>query len=182
MKRLRAALAAGSLLAAGGVPATAQAGDSVPAERLAARRWFSDAKFGLFIHWGVYSQLGAGEWVMHNRKIAVSDYDWLATTFNPTKFDAVAWVALAKRAGVRYITTASRCSRRRRRRTTSSTGRRSGGIRSRSSRTPATRPGSSCSSTTHNSTGITPIIGPAAGRRGTTAAPTTATGAATSRS
>jgi len=86
----------------------AQGRDSVPAERLAARRWFADARFGLFIHWGVYSQLGAGEWVMHNRKIAVSDYEWLATAFNPTKFDAPAWVALAQRAGVRYITITSR--------------------------------------------------------------------------
>jgi alpha-L-fucosidase len=86
----------------------AQGRDSVPAERLAARRWFADAKFGLFIHWGVYSELGAGEWVMHNRKIAVGEYEWLATTFNPTKFDAQAWVALAKRAGVRYITITSR--------------------------------------------------------------------------
>ena len=102
------ALAAGTLLTAGGAPAAAQAGDSVPGERLAARRWFSDAKFGLFIHWGVYSQLGAGEWVMHNRKIGVADYEWLATTFNPTKFDAAAWVALAQRAGVRYITITSR--------------------------------------------------------------------------
>jgi alpha-L-fucosidase len=85
-----------------------QGHDSVPAERLAARRWFADAKFGLFIHWGVYSELGAGEWVMHNRKIAVGEYEWLATTFNPTKFDAQAWVALAKRAGVRYITITSR--------------------------------------------------------------------------
>ncbi len=86
----------------------AQGRDSVPAERLAARRCFADAKFGLFIHWGVYSELGAGEWVMHNRKIAVSDYEWLATTFNPTKFDAQQWVTLAKRAGVRYITITSR--------------------------------------------------------------------------
>src|SRR5213595_4061535 len=86
----------------------AQGRESVPAERLAARRWFADAKFGLFIHWGVYSQLGAGEWVMHNRKIGVADYEWLATTFNPTKFDAAAWVALAQRAGVRYITITSR--------------------------------------------------------------------------
>jgi len=85
-----------------------QGRDSLPAERVAARRWFADAKFGLFIHWGVYSQLGAGEWVMHNRKIAVSDYEWLASTFNPAKFDAAAWVALAKRAGVRYITITSR--------------------------------------------------------------------------
>ena len=102
------ALTAATLLTAGRVPALAQAGESVPPERLAARRWFADAKFGLFIHWGVYSQLGAGEWVMHNRKIAVADYESLAATFNPTKFDAAAWVALAKRAGVRYITITSR--------------------------------------------------------------------------
>jgi len=80
----------------------------VPAERLAARAWFSDAKFGLFIHWGVYSELGAGEWVMHNRKIAVPAYETLAATFDPTKFDATAWVALARRAGVRYITITAR--------------------------------------------------------------------------
>ena len=88
--------------------ARAGAQESVPAERLAARRWFADAKFGLFIHWGVYSQLGAGEWVMHNRKIAVADYESLAATFNPVRFDAAAWVALARRAGVRYITITSR--------------------------------------------------------------------------
>src|SRR2546430_14137562 len=47
-------------------------------------------------------------WVMHNRKIGVADYEWLATTFNPSKFDAAAWAALAQRAGVRYITITSR--------------------------------------------------------------------------
>jgi alpha-L-fucosidase len=108
VNRLRVILAISALPALGSTPAGAQARDAVPAERLAARRWFSDAKFGLFIHWGVYSQLAAGEWVMHNRKIAVGDYEWLATTFNPTKFDAAAWVALAKRAGVHYITITSR--------------------------------------------------------------------------
>ena len=80
----------------------------VPPERAAARQWFQDAKFGLFIHWGVYSLLGQGEWVMQNRKITVPEYEWLATTFNPTKFDARAWVDLAKAAGVRYITITSR--------------------------------------------------------------------------
>src|SRR5689334_6045680 len=80
----------------------------VPPERIAARQWFQDAKFGLFIHWGVYSLLGQGEWVMQNRKITVPEYEWLATTFNPTKFDARAWVDLAKAAGVRYITITSR--------------------------------------------------------------------------
>src|SRR2546423_597357 len=97
------ALSCGGAFAAGGGGGIGARGKRVP-----ARRWFSDAKFGLFIHWGVYSQLGAGEWVMQNRKIAVADYEWLATTFNPMKFDAVAWVALAKRAGVRYITITSR--------------------------------------------------------------------------
>jgi len=70
----------------------------VSAERLAARAWFTDAKFGMFIHWGVYSQLGAGEWVMHNRQIGINAYEALAATFDPTKFDAQSWVALARRA------------------------------------------------------------------------------------
>ena len=80
----------------------------VPAERLAARTWFRDAKFGMFIHWGVYSQLGAGEWVMQNRGITADSYEWLASAFNPVRFDAREWVVLAKRAGVRYITITSR--------------------------------------------------------------------------
>lgn len=82
--------------------------DSVPAERRAAREWYQDAHFGLFVHWGVYSLLGQGEWVMQNRPIAVPDYEWLAGTFNPAKFDAHAWVALAKAAGMKYITITSR--------------------------------------------------------------------------
>jgi alpha-L-fucosidase len=81
---------------------------SVPAERAAARAWFRDAKFGLFIHWGVYSQLAQGEWVMENRGIPVETYEWLASAFNPVKFDAREWVALAKAAGVRYITITAR--------------------------------------------------------------------------
>ena len=75
---------------------------------MAARAWFRGAKLGMFIHWGVYSQLGDGEWVMQNRGITVGAYEWLATAFNPVKFDAREWVALAKRAGVRYITITSR--------------------------------------------------------------------------
>jgi alpha-L-fucosidase len=87
----------------------AQTADAVvPPERAAARQWFQDAKFGMFIHWGVYSLLGQGEWVMQNRSIPVSSYEWLASTFNPVKFNAHDWVALAKSAGVRYITITSR--------------------------------------------------------------------------
>jgi alpha-L-fucosidase len=62
----------------------------------------------MFVHWGVYSLLGNGEWVMQNRPIAVRDYQWLATTFNPVAFDARAWVSLAKAAGVKYITITAR--------------------------------------------------------------------------
>jgi len=82
--------------------------ETVPAERLAAREWFQDAGLGLFIHWGVYSQLSQGEWVMQNRGIPVGTYEWLASTFNPVKFDAREWVAVARAAGARYITITAR--------------------------------------------------------------------------
>jgi alpha-L-fucosidase len=82
--------------------------NDIPPERSTARAWFRDAKFGMFIHWGVYSLLGQGEWVMQNRGIPVDKYEWLASTFNPVRFDAHEWVTLAKRAGVRYITITSR--------------------------------------------------------------------------
>jgi alpha-L-fucosidase len=86
----------------------APAQNAVPAERVAAREWFRDARFGMFIHWGVYSQLGAGEWVMEQRGIPIPTYEWLASAFNPVKFDAREWVSLAKAAGVRYITITAR--------------------------------------------------------------------------
>lgn len=78
------------------------------AVNLKAREWFQDAKFGLFVHWGVYSVLGKGEWVMNNDKIPASEYAKLAPRFHPTGFDAAAWVALAKAAGQRYITITSK--------------------------------------------------------------------------
>ena len=97
-----------ALAALGNPSVVAQTGESIPPERAAAREWFRDARFGMFIHWGVYSLLGNGEWVMQNRNIPVESYRWLASTYNPVKFDAVAWVALAKAAGMRYITITSR--------------------------------------------------------------------------
>jgi alpha-L-fucosidase len=81
----------------------------VPTEsNLQARQWFQDAKFGLFIHWGVYSVLGDGEWVMNNKKIPVAEYEKLAPKFNPTEFSAAEWVSLAKNAGMKYITITSK--------------------------------------------------------------------------
>lgn len=80
-----------------------------PAEaNLKARRWFQDAKFGLFVHWGVYSVLGEGEWVMNNKKMTIAEYRKLAPQFNPVQFDAAEWVSLAKDAGMKYITITSK--------------------------------------------------------------------------
>ena len=70
--------------------------------------WMDDAKFGLFIHWGLYSQMGQGEWVMYQKKIPLAEYAKLATTFNPVKFDADKWVQIAKNAGMKYITITSK--------------------------------------------------------------------------
>ena len=78
------------------------------AGNLEARKWFADAKFGLFIHWGPFSILGDGEWVMNNRNITVKNYSRLADFFNPTGFDAHAWVSLAKQSGMKYITLITR--------------------------------------------------------------------------
>lgn len=65
--------------------------------------WWKEAKLGLFIHWGLYSLCGAGEWVMYVRRIPAGEYHKLAAQFNPTEFDADAIVAFAKKAGMRYI-------------------------------------------------------------------------------
>jgi alpha-L-fucosidase len=70
----------------------------------AAREWFQDAKLGLFVHWGVYALVGKGEWVMEKDKLPISQYAKLPPRFKPEKFDALAWVKLAKSAGARYIT------------------------------------------------------------------------------
>lgn len=99
-----------SALALGTMTATAETTSTYapsPAN-LASREWFQDAKFGMFIHWGVYSVLGSGEWVMNDRKIRASDYEKVPTFFNPVDYDPAEWVKIAKDAGVKYITITSR--------------------------------------------------------------------------
>ncbi|GLU56813.1 alpha-L-fucosidase [Dyadobacter frigoris] len=76
-------------------------------------QWFKDAKFGMFIHWGLYSKLagvwkgknyyGSGEWIMHQAKIPVPEYAKVASEFNPVDFNAEQWAKLAKDAGIKYI-------------------------------------------------------------------------------
>ncbi len=80
--------------------------------------WWREARFGLFIHWGLYAipagtwhgeQIpGIGEWIMKRAQIPVAEYEQLATRFNPVKFNAAEWVALAKAAGQRYIVITSK--------------------------------------------------------------------------
>jgi alpha-L-fucosidase len=77
-------------------------------ENLKNRAWFQDAKFGLFVHWGVYSVMGDGEWLMQNQRIDKKTYDKLPAFFNPIDFDPVEWVSMIKAAGMKYITITSR--------------------------------------------------------------------------
>jgi len=108
--RLRPVCSATILCAvlAGFSSASAQETYTPAPENLKARAWFQDAKFGLFIHWGLYSVLGDGEWVMETRPINRADYAKLPNFFNPRQFDPAAWVTLAKRAGMKYITITSK--------------------------------------------------------------------------
>lgn len=79
-------------------------------------QWWKDAKFGMFIHWGIYSvpagkwdtKTTYGEWIMHQASLSVDTYANFATQFNPTKFDAEEWVKLAKAAGQKYMVITSK--------------------------------------------------------------------------
>lgn len=71
-------------------------------------KWFEDARFGMFVHFGPYSVLGDGEWVMNNRPIKTNEYKRLQDFFNPQEFNAAEWVRIAKGAGMKYIAFTSR--------------------------------------------------------------------------
>jgi alpha-L-fucosidase len=96
-------------------PFVARASESA-AERDQRMAWFRDARFGLFIHWGVYSvpagewngKTNYGEWFLEETKMPVSQYEKFAGQFNPVRFDAKEWVRLAKNAGMKYIVITSK--------------------------------------------------------------------------
>ena len=104
--------------AAEGHPVPAIQDTETPAQRDARMAWWRAARFGMFIHWGLYAipagtwdgkQIpGIGEWIMNNASIPVADYKALAPRFNPVGFSAHDIVALAKSAGMKYIVITSK--------------------------------------------------------------------------
>lgn len=97
---------------------TPAAGTESPEARQGRLAWFKQAKYGMFIHWGLYAipagewngkpVPGLGEWIMNRARIPVSEYEKLAKQWNPTQFDAERWVQLAQDAGMKYIVITSK--------------------------------------------------------------------------
>ena len=82
----------------------AQAGtEAEDADRARRMKWWHEARFGMFIHWGLYSVLGRHEWAMEEEGIPVSEYELLAKRFQPEPHAARAWAKLAKSAGQKYM-------------------------------------------------------------------------------
>src|ERR1700740_652931 len=76
---------------------------AVIADRERRMKWWHEAKFGMFIHWGLYSVLSRHEWVMENEGIPVAEYAPLAKQFKPQPYPARTWAKLAKETGMRYM-------------------------------------------------------------------------------
>lgn len=77
-------------------------------ENLKARKEFSDMKFGIFLHWGIYSMFAQGEWYMHNADLDWREYGKAASAFYPANFNAEEWVKAIKDSGAKYITFTTR--------------------------------------------------------------------------
>jgi alpha-L-fucosidase len=121
MRRLLLALALGCSLAPAILAQDASPdpyANETKEERAARMAWWHEARFGMFIHWGVYAvpagtydgkQIGGiGEWIMCQGKIPMAEYQKYAEQFNPVKYDADAWVQVAKKAGMKYIVITSK--------------------------------------------------------------------------
>lgn len=108
MNRLKTFILSAALAALPGIMPTATAQETsspyVPTpENLASRRAFQDDKFGIFLHWGLYSMLAQGEWAMTNHDLNRDEYAKLASGFYPSRFNAHDWVAAIKASGAKYI-------------------------------------------------------------------------------
>ena len=102
------------------VSGTAQTPSPKPPDPAKEKRleWFREAKYGMFIHWGLYAIpagewngrrcLGLGEWVMNRCQVPVKEYEKLAARFDPVKFNADEWVQLAQDAGMKYMVITSK--------------------------------------------------------------------------
>jgi alpha-L-fucosidase len=117
MRGNRRLLSIGLFLLASPLAAAPPAPPPDPAKE-ARLAWFREAKYGLFIHWGLYAipagewkgkpVPGIGEWIMYRARIPVREYEGLAKQWNPVRFDAEAWVRLAQDAGMKYIVITSK--------------------------------------------------------------------------
>ncbi len=95
---------AGGAQPAGPLPAVPETLES----RAARIAWWREARFGIFVHWGLYAILGRGEWVQWDEQIPVEDYARLADRFQPAQFDAREWAALFQAAGANYVVLTAR--------------------------------------------------------------------------
>ena len=105
MKRIMQAAALALLLIA---PSAVKAQYVPSKENLKSRQEFADSKFGIFIHWGIYSMFAQGEWYLQNYPIDKNEYAKAADAFYPHRFNAKEWVAAIKDAGAKYICFTSR--------------------------------------------------------------------------
>ena len=100
---LAASAKAGATLGRTEIPVSSAISDAEDAGRIRRMKWWHEARFGMFIHWGLYSVLGRHEWAMENEGIPVSEYELLAKRFQPKPNAARAWAQLAKETGQKYM-------------------------------------------------------------------------------
>lgn len=101
-------LSAAAALAISVLSLSAQEGYTPSPEVIESQREFREDRFGIFIHWGLYSMMGQGEWVMTNQNLNYKEYPLLAKSFYPVNFDAEEWVSAIKASGAKYICITSR--------------------------------------------------------------------------
>lgn len=105
---LGAVLSAEPIVMGAEAPTTIKPVPETPEQHEARLAWWREARFGLFIHWGLYAIPGRGEWVQWNEQIPNEDYAKFAEQFKGERFDASAWAQLAKSAGTKYVVLTSR--------------------------------------------------------------------------